>query len=410
MIIVFFTFQAALLLLSAFFTFYKHDHARAALGGVLIVKTNIIWALLEPGLLAVPAVLFSYCGAMTILAFINTVIHKPVDSVNPGKRFYAAMLAALLLVLLFGGCAGQKAAPIVSSELDLKFVPGRLAVADKGEIYISAERERNVYLYGIKSGKKIRTIPAGYAPGEILVKNKKVYIANEKNASITVYDPVSDTAESMDCGGEYPGALALNAEKNLLYVANTGSSNVAIVDLKARSVRKKIVTGRWPSDLYLSPDNKYLYVSCKYTNTVQLIDAEKEQFLFTKIETGVSPVQLIPLDKRFIAIINEWEYVFNQQSAVLIFDTKDYNIETSIRVDGGIFHGVLSKSKNYMYISVPLKDKVIFVDMKKKQVVHSMEFKDAAPRWMALSKDGGELYVAAPNLKKILVISVKDLL
>jgi DNA-binding beta-propeller fold protein YncE len=407
---VFFTLQAALLLVASWFAFYKKDNARAALCGLLLVKTNIIWALLSGSFSGMPAAVFSYCGALTAGAFINAYAFKRGSAVKPQRRHYAAVLAAVLLLLFLSGCSGKKVMPAVYSELQLKFVPARMAVTEKGEVYIGAERESNVYLYDIKNGKKLKVVQAGYAPGEILLKNNKVYIANEKNASVTVYDTVSDTAVSMDSGGDYPGALALNAEKNLLYVANTGSSNVAILDLNTRAIKKRIITGKWPSDLYLSPDNKYLYVSCKYTNVVQLIDAEREQFLFTKIETGVSPVQLIPLDKRFIAIINEWEYVFNQQSAVLIFDTKDYNIETSIRVDGGVFHGVLSKSKHYMYISVPLKDRVIFVDMKKKQVIHTMDFKDAAPRWLALSKDGTELYVGAPNLKKVIIIKVNSLL
>jgi YVTN family beta-propeller protein len=401
----------ALLSASAYFMFACNDRARASLSGLLALKACALWLVASGGLGGAPAVAACFLGGLAVLSLLLPAFTASAGTYGGAKTVLAAFTAALLLIFAFGGCGSKPALmPAVAYELPLKFMPGRLAAAGGGEIYISAEREKNVYQYSVKTGKKIKSIPCGYGPGEILVKNGRVYVANEKGASVTVYDPVSDTAETFDCGGEYPGALALNAEKNLLYVANTGSSNVAVIDLKARAVKNRIITGRWPSDLYLSQDNKVLYVACKYTNTVQMIDAEKEEFLFTRIETGVSPVQLISLDKRYMAIINEWEYAFNQQSAILVFDKKDYDVESSIRVDGGIFNGALSKSRKYLFISEPQKDRVVFVDVRKKQAVHSMEFKDCAPRWLALSKDGRELYISAPGTKKVITVAVNGFL
>jgi len=128
--------------------------------------------------------------------------------------------------------------------------------------------------------------------------------------------------------------------------------------------------------------------------------------LFTKIDAGVSPVQLVPLGSGRIAIINEWEYSFNQKSSILLFDTGDYSIKSAIGTEGGIEHAVLSKSRKFMYVSVPLKDKVIFIDMEKGRVDHSIYLRNAVPKWLALSRDGSELYVSAPNAGRIYTIEL----
>ncbi len=322
----------------------------------------------------------------------------------------SAVLPVLLAVVLahfFQGCGGGiRLVPQVSAETETGFVPARLTAAGKGEVYVGAANEKNVYLFSLKEKKKLKAIPAGYGPGRILARGNMIFIANEKNASVTFYNRALDTAESIDCGGEYPFDLEYNQAKDLLYVSNTGSGNVAVISVRARAVKNRIQTGKWPSGLYLTPDARHLYVACKYTNTVQMIDTENERMLFTKIDAGVSPVQLVPLGSGRIAIINEWEYSFNQKSSILLFNTGDYSIKSAIGTEGGIEHAVLSKSRKFMYVSVPLKDKVIFIDMEKGRVDHSIYLRNAVPKWLALSRDGSELYVSAPNAGRIYTIEL----
>ncbi len=402
-----FLYQLALALAAAYFLVYRGDKRNAALALILMAKGCIIFFLLTGSFAAAPLMTALFAGMIVIACFTGAA---PAGQARAGKgQEYAAFTVFMALLLLLSGCAGKpRNFPAITKEINLKFVPSRIAAAPKDMAYIGTERGNKIYLYDLKQRRSVKVINAGYNPVEILIKNNRLYSANERNASVTVYDPASGTAESMSSGGEYPSALALNPEKNLLYVANTGSSNVAIIDLNARSVKKRIQTGKWPSDLYLTPDYKSLFVSCKYTNTVQLIDTQRERSLFTRIETGVSPVQLIPLDRRHLAIINEWEYSFIQQSAINIFDMKNYGLNATIRVDGGIFNGVLSRSGKYLIVSVPLKDRIIFVDIKKRQTAHTMALPDQGPRWLALSKDGSRLYVAAQHSKKFIIISLND--
>lgn len=402
--------QLAFAFCAAYFMFHKKEPGASVLPALLLVKANIIFIVLTGDISSAPVILASCAGMAAVFALVNLFLNRNGGGAGRG-RDYAVLIIMAGFALFLSGCgAGPKNFPAVEKEIDLKFVPSRVMAGAQGEVYVGTERDRQVYLYGIKDGKRLKTIDAGYKPVEIIESRGKIYIADEKSACVTVYSEVSGTSQNIDSGGEYPSALAVNTEKNLLYVANTGSGNVAIIDLNSGQAVKKLLTGKWPSDLYLTPDNRYLYVSCKYTNTLQLIDAENEEPLFTKIQTGVSPVQIIPIGRHRLAIVNEWEYAFNEQSAVLIFNMKNYSIESSIRTDGGIFNGVLSRTKRYLYISAPLKDEVLFVDLEKKQVVYSITLKDETPRWLDISKDGRKLYAACSNSKKLAVIAVNDFL
>jgi len=396
---------------SFYFFTVKRNTYFTVLSFIISAKLSILFILTSSG--AVYPLLTAIAAGGLVFSVMAKVSAAPAENgAARGSREYIISAGFLiLLVFILGGCTKKEIRmPSVQAELEFKFIPSAIAEAGKDSIYIGSERGKAVYLYSLVGKKRKKIIETGYNPSCILRDGNTLYIANKRSNSVTVYDDVSGDKYDIKTRGRHPCAVILNRGKNLLYAANTGSGNVAVIDLAERKVIERISTGKWPSDLYLSPDGRFLYVSCKYTNTVEIIDAEKQKHLFTKIDTGISPVKMVPLNRRLIAILNEWEYAFNHQSTIIVFDTKEYSLKSSIRVDGGIFDGVLSKSKRYMYITVPLKDKVIFVDIKKRQKVYEMEFKDQVPKRLALSADGKTLYVAGQNSKKVILIGVNGLL
>lgn len=354
---------------------------------------------------------FSVMYLFFTLCFVYLLVFIPQKNVKKSYKEYVLFLLTIIFVFLFSGCCNKKIKmPEIEINYKLNFIPAGLYVLNENKILVGAERENKLVIIDINTGKISKVINSGVNPVEILVKNNFVYSANKNSSNITIYDLLNDVTTNIQSGGQHPSALVLNDEKKLLYVANTGSSNISIIDLVNKQIKSKINTEKWPSDILLTKDNKYLYVPCKYTNVIQLIDAEKEKCLFTKIEAGISPVQLIDLNKRHITIINEWEYSFNEQSTINFFDKKDYKLKYNIRVDGGIFRGTLSRSKQYFYITVPTRDKIIFVDIKKRRKIFEITKKDTTPRYIALSQDGNEIFISCQTSKEIIKIKANDLL
>ncbi len=345
------------------------------------------------------------------LIFVYILVFLPKNTLRADYKEFVLFLVIFISVFLFSGCDNKKKImPQIEKNLKLTFIPADVFVPDNEKILIGAERENKIYIVDMNTGKTKKTINSGINPVKIFIKNNIVYSANKISSNITIHNLLNDETVNMHSGGLYPSSLAINTEKKLLYVANTGSSNISIIDLEKKEIKSKISTEKWPSDILITKDYRFLYVPCKYTNVIQLLDTEKERCLFTKIEAGVSPSQLIELNKRHIAIINEWEYSFNQQSTVNVFDTKDYKLKYNILVDGGIFRGVLSKSKKYLYLTVPLKDKIIFIDIKKRKKIFEINKKDSGPRFIAISPDGNYIFVSCQTSKEIIVIKVNDLL
>ena len=79
-------------------------------------------------------------------------------------------------------------------------------------------------------------------------------------------------------------------------------------------------------------------------------------------------------------------------------------------MDGGIYDGILSKSKKYLYVSVPLKDKLIFIDIQKRLKVHEILFENDTPKWIDVSKDGKTLFITGQHTKKLIMYEINGLI
>jgi DNA-binding beta-propeller fold protein YncE len=140
-------------------------------------------------------------------------------------------------------------------------------------------------------------------------------------------------------------------------------------------------------------------------------ETEKRQIVFTRAQTGTSPVALLQLNKKELAVVNEWEYSYNGKGSVTVFDMVQYRITESVIVPGGPSAGAVSRSRRHIFLSVPLKDEVVSVNVKTGRTEHTIKFEAGAlPGNMAFSKDGRKLFVASRKADKITVIQVNGLI
>lgn len=347
----------------------------------------------------------AFCGA----AFACYLFSGKNDA-GLARNASVAAVSVVLAFMLAGCSAGPVIMPAIKEEIKLGFIPSALAVSNKGELYIGNERASHVVVYDYRGKEEIKKIPCGNHPSDIAINGDMVYITGRMDNTLTVYNSLTGESAVIKVQGRSPSAVAVSGDGLKAYTANSGSNTVSVIDLKEGRVTGTIETGKWPSDVLLSPDGRKLYVACKYTNTIQVIDTEKQRILFTEVETGVSPVRLLQLNKRVVAVIHEWEYSFNNKSSMIFFDTENYTVISSIVTDGGIFGGALSKTRDYIYLSVPLKDKVIFIDVAGKEKKAEIFMKNSTPKALAVSKNGQLLFAASQGSRRITVIKVNGLI
>jgi len=378
------------------------------LAALILIKSIIITQLLFKTGIS-PLLLWSCAGIVFIFTFIIAVIYSgKVKATVFDKKEYFLVLIFLILLLIFSGC-GQTKFPEVDSETKLDYIPSKI-LCTGDNIFIGEENGNKVHILNAKNLAEKEQFETGYKVYDIVSNGKFIYSANKLSNSITVYNTETKQKTDIKSVGAGPVAMAIYPERKKLYVANITGSNVAIIDLNSLTVESRISTGKWPSYLYLASDKKYLYVTCQYTNTIEIIDTEKERNVLVTIPVGISPVSIIPIDEKNLAIIHEWEYAFNNQSNIVILDRKKYSVVKSILTDGGVSGGELSKSKKYLYLTVPAKDKIIFIDIRKGEKVFEIQLKDDFPKWLEISPNGKLLYVAAQHSKKIIVIRTNGLI
>jgi len=187
------------------------------------------------------------------------------------------------------------------------------------------------------------------------------------------------------------------------YVANTGSDSVSVIDLTTgTSIGLPISVGREPSALAVSPDQRRVYVANSGTNTVSVIDAESNTVITTiRLRRSARATGLaLSLDGSRLFVTN------GRGDTVFIVDTETNNtIGLPIRVDGGPSGLVWTDNPEpRLYISTPERRGVTSVDFSGLTTRRFIET-GPNPAGMALSLDGGTVYVADVDESKVSVIS-----
>lgn len=123
-------------------------------------------------------------------------------------------------------------------------------------------------------GEKLEDFPAvgGSSPNSIAATEKRVYVSNGSNDSISVINPKSGKRQhDIDLvldprvnhiRGMIPFGVALSPDRETLYVAEAGVNAVGVVRLSDEKVLGHIPTAWFPSKIAVSPDGKRLYVAC----------------------------------------------------------------------------------------------------------------------------------------------------
>lgn len=110
--------------------------------------------------------------------------------------------------------------------------------------------------------------------------DRKVYVTSERDAVVSVVDPVQARLVRNIRVGKHPMALTLDASQQRLYVANAGSDTVSVIDTASDRVVQTILLrpaearglpGCTPTSVCLGPDGRTLYVSLGDMNAVAVV-------------------------------------------------------------------------------------------------------------------------------------------
>lgn len=170
--------------------------------------------------------------------------------------------------------------------------------------YIPNIGSNNITIYNTEEESIINHFPVGNGPeGLAVYKNGDIYSANQKDNTVTVYDPANFKEKAKVRVGDLPIRAMFSPDYKYLLVPNRESHDVSIIDPvysfcgKIRPYEiKRLPLGRWSGGVIFSPDSKFAYVANNKTNDVSVIDMEDLEVIY-KIKVGIHPDGIAYLDK-----------------------------------------------------------------------------------------------------------------
>lgn len=341
--------------------------------------------------------------------------------------------------------------------------PLNLSISPDGRhLYVAAQDADALLKVDVESREVIGKLKVGDHPHSVLVDGARnlVYVSNQWSDDISVIETESFSLIDTIAAGNGPAGLALGRGGEELYVVNTFGSNVSVIDLASERERKRLRVGNDPTGIALSPDGEKLLVGSRRARPGEY--GESLITDLTRIESGSNRIDRTH-EMKDAYLIENLCYTPSSDLALVTLIRPKNNIP-SVQVEGGwmMTHGigVIEEKENgktaqflldepNAYYPDPF-DLVISPDGKRAYVSSSgvntisvvsidsirqimgnssQEALDAmandlgmsarfvsarietgsSPKGMALSPDGGTLYVAEQLEDRIAVIDAVNL-
>jgi len=236
--------------------------------------------------------------------------------------------------------------------------------------YVTNQGSGNVSVIDTATHDVVATIPTQGGPVRIVVSadGRRAYVVNSTGNSVSALDLVNNVALKHIPVGVSPISVDMSHDEKKVYVNNYGGASVSVIDTETNTLIVTIPVGTDPKTLVVAPDGQKVYVLNEGTNDLSVIEVATDTVIGT-IEVGDNPRGIIfSKDERMMYIAN---------NGALSGDTLD----------------------------VPV-DSVSVVDLALDQVVATIDVGDA-PRGMALTPDGNQLYVVNSRSSNVSIIDTQ---
>jgi YVTN family beta-propeller protein len=170
---------------------------------------------------------------------------------------------------------------------------------DDKYLYTANSVSRNVSIFDLKTGRRIRHVKAAQACEGIGIKpdGSEVWVANRGENTITIIN-TSDNRfyKKIECG-EHPKRIKFTPNGKSAVVTCPNSNVVRLIDTATYEIIENIKTGNAPAGLAMDPDGKRIYVSEVRDDMVSIFELETKQKT-ASIEVGEAPYAVEYVDAR----------------------------------------------------------------------------------------------------------------
>jgi len=229
----------------------------------------------------------------------------------------------------------------------------------------------------------------------------EVWATNEESANVTVINPDSMIVVATIPAGKGAHGVTFSNDGKLAFVANTRANNVTIIDAVGKNFLGTVATGRKAHQVSISPDGMFAVTSNSGTDFVTLIDV-KAMKAVGAITTGYVPVRSVfSPDGTKLYVVN------NRSANVSVIDMESRQVSGTIPVGEGMDLFLPTSDWSQAWGTWPNENKIRLIDLVKGEIVTEI-LVPGAPHGLAMSHDGGLLYVVQQKLNQIAVVNISS--
>jgi YVTN family beta-propeller protein len=226
--------------------------------------------------------------------------------------------------------------------------PNQLAVSpDGGTLYVANSGSNLVSIHDTSTGMPIGFVPVAAPYGLALnPAGSRLYVSSIITNEVTVLDTATGQTVGRIPVGVTPVGVTVNGAGTRVYVANRGSGTVSTIDAVTNSVIATTPVGSLPQQVALSADGRRLYVANSGSGTVSVVDTNTFAN-FATVPVGPAPNGITLSRDGSVA------YVVNGDNTVSVINTAtNTKVTGTVHIDTGPLGWVaVSPDGGSLYVS-----------------------------------------------------------
>ena len=230
--------------------------------------------------------------------------------------------------------------------------------------------------------------------------NQEQYVYVLKGQDLAVVD-------SIPLGANAPFGVAINNKTQTLYVGHSMKQSISAIDLKTKK-QTIIPSGREKSkirELVVDEDNNMVYVSDHGDPSIWVVDGKTNTYKKTIAIPGAEVLGLNVDSKRGKLYATDAN---NMEGNVLVFDTKDYNLQSKWKTWSYCpLNIALDKDNNRLFVSQSNDNNITVVNGETGEIINKVYLGyDASPIGLVYDAKNNQVFVANRNKKEVAVVDM----
>jgi PQQ-dependent catabolism-associated beta-propeller protein len=191
-----------------------------------------------------------------------------------------------------------------------------------------------------------------------------MYVANEEDGLLTVYDLKDKTIVAQVEVGEEPEGVLASPDGLTVYVTSEVANMVHVIDTEDWTLRANILVGNRPRRFALSPDGRELWVSNELSGSVSIIDTKTDKVIG---QLDFEPKGFRPEDITPVGLVmtrdGKTAYVtLGSANHVAVVDVASRKVKDYVLVGRRAWGVALSRDEKTLYVTNGKSDDMSVID------------------------------------------------